>query len=64
MNGEGLISKSVKTYYFARDNETGKVSTQDISSLDVYSGDIALSEWGGLSAFSTRVNEVVANNIV
>ncbi len=61
---EGFISKSVKTYYFARDNETGKVSTQDISSLDVYSGDIALSEWGGLSAFSTRVNEVVANNIV
>ncbi len=56
----GIVDKSVKTYFFSRNNESGKVFTRDISTLDVGSEDLDLSEWGGISEFSTRVNDVVS----
>ncbi len=59
----GFISKSIKTYYFSRESEGTKVTTHDISSLDVYSDNTILSEWGGISAFSSKVNDVVSNHI-
>lgn len=56
----GMGDKSIKTYYFSREGKNAKVHTRDISSLDVASDMQALAEWGGLSEFSTRVNDVVS----
>lgn len=64
-NSEDLIflndvfDKKIRTYFFSRDT-TGKVTSKDITSLDVYSEDVAENEWGGLTQFSSRSNEVVA----
>lgn len=55
---EGLFNKQLSTYYFAR-LATGKVTSTDISSLDAGSEDCAISEWGGLSQFSSKVADVV-----
>ncbi len=54
-----IYEKEIKTYFFSRD-ASGKVESKDISSLDVYSEDIAVNEWGGLTQFSSKANEVVA----
>ena len=61
---KGLFDKTIKTYYFRRRNSTGKVVSHDISSLDVSDTDDIIAEWGGLSAFSTRVSEVVSKYMV
>lgn len=55
-----IVDKSVRIYSFSRKDASGKVETEDISSLDVMSDIPALSEWGGISEFSTRVNNVVS----
>ena len=49
------LESKFKTYYFKQD---GKVD--DISDLDPGSGDVAEREWGGLTEFSGRVGEIVA----
>lgn len=54
-----VYDKDIKTYYFSR-SASNKVDAKDISSLDVFNEDIAVNEWGGLTQFSTRVNEVVS----
>ncbi len=54
----GIFGKSVKTYYFTRKN--GKVTSMDISSLDVGNEDTDISEWGGLSQFASEAGEVVS----
>ena len=54
-----IYEKNIKTYYFSR-KTSGKVEAKDISSLDVYSEDVAINEWGGLTQFSSKANEVVA----
>ena len=36
------------------------MSAKDITSLDVYSEDVAINEWGGLTQFSSKTNEVVS----
>lgn len=56
---KSIYDKDIRTYYFVRD-ASGKVETKDISSLDVYSEDIAVNEWGGLTQFSSKTNEVVS----
>lgn len=53
---ESILQKSMKTYYFARE---GKI--QDISSLDPGSDDIAEGGWGGITEFSSKVGDVVAD---
>lgn len=55
---EGLLNKKLSTYYFSR-SSNGKVTSTDISSLDAGSEDSAISEWGGLSQFSSKVADVV-----
>ena len=55
---EGLFSKQLSTYYFSR-TAKGKVTSTDISSLDAGSEDNAISEWGGLSQFSSKVADIV-----
>jgi predicted ATPase len=54
-----LKNKSFKTYFFERKEE--KVRTRDISSLDPATEDPALSEWGGITSFSSRASEIVSN---
>ena len=55
---EGLFSKQLSTYYFSH-TAKGKVTSTDISSLDAGSEDNAISEWGGLSQFSSKVADIV-----
>ncbi len=57
-----MEEKSVKTYYFSRQQD-GKVRAEDISSLDVMSEDTSLSEWGGISEFAARMNNIVSDYI-
>ncbi len=52
-------NKSFKTYFFER-REDG-VHTKDISSLDPATEDPALSEWGGITSFSSRASDIVSN---
>lgn len=54
-----VYEKDIKTYHFSRD-VSGKVKAKDISSLDVFSDDVAVNEWGGLTQFSSKANEVVS----
>lgn len=60
----GVFNKSIKTFYFMRSLETGKVGSHDISTLDVTNVDNIIAEWGGLSEFSSRVSEVVSKYMV
>jgi len=60
----GLFDKNIRTYYFSRNGKGGKVLSQDITSLDVTAEDSIISEWGGLSEFSSRVSEVVSKYMI
>ena len=55
---EGLLDKHLSTYYFSR-SANGKVTSANISSLDAGSEDSSISEWGGLSQFSSKVADIV-----
>lgn len=54
-----VSTKTIRTYFFQR-NSDGKVSTKDISSLDVDDDDTIISEWGGLSSFASKASEVIS----
>lgn len=54
-----VFEKDIKTFFFSRET-SGKVKAKDISSLDVYNEDIAVNEWGGLTQFSSKANEIVS----
>ncbi len=56
---KGVFDKEIKTYYFTR-NQEGKVYSKDISSLDVFNDDTDENEWGGLTQFSSKTNEIVS----
>ena len=56
---KSIFDKDIKTYYFSR-NKAGKVESKDISSLDVFSEETAINEWGGLTQFSSKTNDVVS----
>lgn len=51
----GVLRKTAKVYYFDQDGRT-----RDISNLDPGSEDVLEAGWGGLSEFSGRVADVVA----
>ncbi len=53
-----VFEKKVATYFFSR--KTGKVTSVDISSLDVCDPDVDMAEWGGLSEFSGKASDVVS----
>lgn len=55
---KNLFDKELSTFYFSRAN-SGKVTSTNISSLDAGSDDSAVSEWGGLSQFSSKVADIV-----
>ena len=54
---EAVLKKTFKTYYFSRQGEI--VNVKDISALDAEDPDEAISDFGGLTAFSTKVSDVV-----
>jgi len=53
------LAKRYRTYYFEREKETVRI--RDISSLDPGAEDAAVSGWGGLSGFSGRIADIVAD---
>lgn len=57
----GITDKLINTYYFAR--TANGVKSTDISTLNTFSDNSDISEWGGLSRFSTRAAEVVSKCI-
>lgn len=56
-----VFDKSIKTYFFSRKDD--RVVSTDISSLDVNSVDPDVFEWGGLTQFSSHVNDIVAKYV-
>jgi len=54
-----MMKKTRKVHYFDRERGT----TRDISDLDPSSEEEGESGWGGLSEFSARANEAVANAV-
>jgi ABC-type multidrug transport system ATPase subunit len=52
-----LNEKTFKTYYFSRRESV--VSVKDISTLDAEDPNEAVSDWGGLTLFSTKTADVV-----
>ena len=57
---DGLAEKIINVYYFSLDKETHKVYSKDISSLDVYSEDEDVSNWGGMSLSADRAGGIVS----
>ena len=55
---EMVLGKTFKTYYFSRRDKN--VHVKDISALDAEDPDEAVSDFGGLTAFSTRASNVVS----
>ena len=56
-----LNEKTFKTYYFSRQESV--VSVKDISTLDAEDPDAAVSDWGGLTLFSTKSADVVTEAV-
>jgi energy-coupling factor transporter ATP-binding protein EcfA2 len=56
-----LEEKTFKTYYFSRQENV--VNVQDISTLNPASLNEAVSDWGGLTTFSTKVSEIVSEAV-
>ena len=56
-----LNEKIFKTYYFSR--QDGVVRVKDISALDAEDPDEAVSDWGGLTLFSTKSADVVTEAV-
>ncbi len=56
-----VFGKTFKTYYFSRQNQ--EVRVKDISTLDAEDPDEAISEFGGLTTFSTKASEVVTEAV-
>jgi energy-coupling factor transporter ATP-binding protein EcfA2 len=53
-----LEEKTFKTYYFSRRHNI--VNVKDISTLNPEDMDEAVSDWGGLTTFSTKVSEIIS----
>jgi len=50
--------KTIRTYFF--ENKDYKVKVKDISTLDPGNEDLAVADWGGLSSFASKANDIVA----
>jgi len=53
-----LFDKAVRSFYF-EPGEKG-VTTRDISSLDPFSEDDSIADWGGITQFSSRASDVIS----
>lgn len=61
LTGTVLDEKTFRTYYFSRKN--GIVNVKDISTLDPEDPDEAVSDWGGLTLFSTKTADIVTEAV-
>lgn len=57
---DGMNTKVIKTYYSAKSMTREGVTFADISTLDAFSEDTDISEWGGLSSFAGKSSEIVS----
>lgn len=58
---DNFKEKTIKTYYSAK-KLSGQLSVfSDISTLDAFSSDSDVSEWGGLSSFAGKLSEIVSH---
>lgn len=55
---ETVIGKTFNTYYFSRQENV--VNVENISTLDAEDMNEAISDWGGLTSFSTKVSEIIS----
>lgn len=55
-----LNVKIIKTYYSTKSATNEGVTFSDISTLDAFSEDTGVSEWGGLSSFAGKSSEIVS----
>ncbi|MBE2279043.1 MAG: ATP-binding protein [Ignavibacteriaceae bacterium] len=53
-----VLEKKIKTYYFKHTSQG--VEVKDISSLDANSEDDDISDWGGISSFTSTAAEIVS----
>lgn len=53
-----VLKKKIKTYYFKHTRQG--VVVKDISSLDANSEDDDISDWGGISSFTSTATEIVS----
>ena len=56
-----IHKKTFKTYYFSREDSV--VNVKDISTLDAEDMDEAVSNWGGLTLFSTKAADIVTEAV-
>lgn len=58
---ESVLNMNFLSYYF--DPQNDGVEVRNISSLDPYDDDFAVSNWGGLTSFSSQVSEVISRAV-
>ena len=56
-----IHKKTFKTYYFSRQDSI--VEVKDISKLDPEDPDKSVSDWGGLTLFSTKAADIVTEAV-
>jgi predicted ATPase len=57
-----INNKQFNSYYFNK-NKAGKIETVNISSLDPGDDNMIVSGWGGLTEFSGKANDIVAEAV-
>ena len=57
---DNFKTKVIKTYYSAPKAATKGIVFSDISTLDAFSDNTDVSEWGGLSSFASKSSEIVS----
>ena len=57
---DGLQKKAIKIFYSLKKTSGEGVTFTDISTLDAFSEDEAIAEWGGLSSFASKSSEIVS----
>ena len=55
------LEKTFRTYYFSRQKSV--VNVKDISTLNPENPDEDVSDWGGLTGFSTKVSDIISNTM-
>ena len=60
--GEAALAARCKIHHLLFDGD-GRVRSQDISALDVGSGELREAGWGGLTEFSSGYAEAVARAV-
>lgn len=58
---DNLKEKTIKIFYSAKQYSENGVTFSDISSLDAFSEDNDIAEWGGLSSFAGKSSDIVSH---